>query len=968
MGSGGKSGGASQSLNYYGTIAGAICWGPLDWLSAIIHNGNYLWQGTINLTADVTDLTGSILDPSKVGSGGYLKLYRGTETQPTDPALGGCPYKGTAYIAAKNLFFGENSGTPPNLQIIGGRLPRIDTSIVSAIDNFADDGQVNPIAVLAEILTDERGGAIDISQLDAASWLASAHWCAQDQDHRDATFCSPLFTDQTALRDIVSDLLDPFNGFCRWTNEGLLACNVYEWGVDPGGLKILDANAWTKKPDIPLGDWKDVPTELLVSFIDRAYEYQTNTVLVPNERAAQIRQVTDQKTLDRKHVTRIEQAHRQATEYNRRIGTAPSQATIIVRQPVLADISIGDKIKINSDPEPGGTGAAQLCRVDKIDQDRTDEATLTVTTDNLVPATPYTPTWPVITPVVQISAPLQYMLAVPLDPSIWGWPFSVALLTTRSAANLAGFYAYFGINDSSPFSELGQQAGFAVRCALEAAIVATDTTVPITELDGESAPDAGLAANTPGGNATAAADDTLLALIAQLDVNGRIALDGDGDPIMEFISISDRATGGGLPAATYNYTVLRGRLGTTAQAWPTTSAVWIVPHGNIMPWRHGLIPSLAGLTAFFRLVSFTAWAVDDTISVPECGVNLPPATAPVMSASIDHVENVFIRSATAPATPTGNGIPTGWNDLPPTGTDQLWMSWSDQAADGTTIGVWSMPVAFGYGIQYSIDGLTAWHPTFTVGDHYYETSTAGGAWSTPIRFVGESATRYWMLALGGIKLTTGSAFVPATITPTAKQQTGTDAVLPYSGRFIIEDSPDGTTWTTRYTSLADESSTTFAPTAGSASVRVSLYLAGGTTALVDQQLVPITADGTNGSSGGSSVLGTASGTATLTPTGMTATSISLTVTTPTLINVQCSGTLQNNGSTNSTFAVVLYMDGSPVGGGCGWNTSGNLNAGNSASFSFFGTPGITAGAHTFALWVGGYPESVTLAANFTIQQ
>jgi hypothetical protein len=150
-------------------------------------------------------------------------------------------------------------------------------------------------------------------------------------------------------------------------------------------------------------------------------------------------------------------------------------------------------------------------------------------------------------------------------------------------------------------------------------------------------------------------------------------------------------------------------------------------------------------------------------------------------------------------------------------------------------------------------------------------------------------------------------------------------------------------------------------------VRVSLYLAGGTTALVDQQLVPITSDGAAGS-GGSSVLGTASGTATLTPSGMTETSISLAVTTPTLINVQCSGSLQNNGTTNSTFAVVLYMDGSPLGSGTGWNTSGNLNAGNSAPFSFFGTPSIAAGAHTFALWVGGYPESVTLTANFTIQQ
>jgi hypothetical protein len=963
MSSGGKGGGA-QSLYYYGTIAGAICWGPIDWLAAVIINGNYLWRGNLTITSDVTDLTGSLLDPSKVSYDGYLKIYRGTETQPTDPAIGGYPFRGTAYMAAKHLFFGQNTGTPPNFQVICGRLPRIDTSIVAAADNIADDGQVNPIAALAEILTDERGVGLTVAQLDAGSWLEAGHWCAQDQDHRDATFCSPLVADQSSLRDIVSQLLDPFNGFCRWTTAGLLACGIYEWGTNPGGLPLLDANAWTKKPTIPLGDWTAVPTELLMTFPDRDYEYQNNTLLVPNARAAQIRQVDDQKRIDRKHVTRIAQAQRQATEYNRRIGTAPSLVTLQVRSAIAAGLSIGDKVSVNVDPEPAGAGSAQLCRLDKIEQDRTDQATLTVTTDNLVPATPYTPTWPVITPVTQTSPPLQYFLAVPLNPAVWGWPFSIALLATRSAANLAGFYAYFGINDASPFSELGQQTGFAVRCALEAAILATDTVIPITELDGESAPDAGLAANTPGGNATAAADDTLLALIAQLDGNGRVALDGSGDPIMEIVSIIDRVTGAGLPAATFNYDVLRGRLGTTAQAWTTAAAVWIVPHANIITWRHGLISSLAGLTAFFRLVSYTAWAVDDSVPIPECGVNLPPATAPMMAASIDHVENVFIRNSTVPATPSGNGIPAGWSDLPPSGTDQLWMSWADQDASGNTIGAWSAPAAFGYGIQYSIDGLTAWHPTFAVGDHYYETSTAGGAWSTPIRFVGESATRYWLSGLGSLKVTTGGVFVPATISPSASQQTGTDAVLAYSGRFIIEDSPDGSTWTTRYTSAADESSHTFAPTAGSLAVRVSLYLAGGTVAMVDQQIVPITVDGAAGTSG-LSILGTVSGSDTLTLSGNTLTTIALTCTTPALINVQCSGNLTNNGSAGSSFGIQIYCDGISV---AGWSTSTNLAPGASVGFAFFSTPSVTAGVHTFTLVVGGYPESVTVSATFTIQQ
>src|SRR4051812_38701514 len=110
--SGGKGGSASQSKNYYGTVAGAICWGPLDWLRAVILNGNYVFQGSLDLTDDVTDLTGSLLDPTLIAPGGYLKIYRGTETQPADAALvGHPPYKGTATLVAKGIFFGQDSGT-----------------------------------------------------------------------------------------------------------------------------------------------------------------------------------------------------------------------------------------------------------------------------------------------------------------------------------------------------------------------------------------------------------------------------------------------------------------------------------------------------------------------------------------------------------------------------------------------------------------------------------------------------------------------------------------------------------------------------------------------------------------------------------------------------------------------------------------------------------------------------------------
>ena len=57
-------------------------------------------------------------------------------------------------------------------------------------------------------------------------------------------------------------------------------------------------------------------------------------------------------------------------------------------------------------------------------------------------------------------------------------------------------------------------------------------------------------------------------------------------------------------------------------------------------------------------------------------------------------EFVWRRAATQPATPGGNGVPSGWSDDPPVGTLPLWMSVARQELDGTLISgeTWSVPV------------------------------------------------------------------------------------------------------------------------------------------------------------------------------------------------------------------------------------------------------------------------------------
>lgn len=57
-------------------------------------------------------------------------------------------------------------------------------------------------------------------------------------------------------------------------------------------------------------------------------------------------------------------------------------------------------------------------------------------------------------------------------------------------------------------------------------------------------------------------------------------------------------------------------------------------------------------------------------------------------------EFIWKRAGSQPATPTGNGIPSGWFDDPPTGADPLWMSTARQELDGTLVAgeSWSTPI------------------------------------------------------------------------------------------------------------------------------------------------------------------------------------------------------------------------------------------------------------------------------------
>ena len=127
------------------------------------------------------------------------------------------------------------------------------------------------------------------------------------------------------------------------------------------------------------------------------------------------------------------------------------------------------------------------------------------------------------------------------------------------------------------------------------------------------------------------------------------------------------------------------------------------------------------------------------------------------------------------------------------------------------------------------------------------TGATGGTGSA-----GAAATAYWLISDASVVQKSNSGTVvltPSTLTFTGKSKTGTSAPANYACRWIIAYSTDGSTYTNSYTSSANEASKTFTVDSSYKSIRVRMYLAGGTSTLLDEQIIPVVADGAVGTPG-----------------------------------------------------------------------------------------------------------------------
>lgn len=105
---------------------------------------------------------------------------------------------------------------------------------------------------------------------------------------------------------------------------------------------------------------------------------------------------------------------------------------------------------------------------------------------------------------------------------------------------------------------------------------------------------------------------------------------------------------------------------------------------------------------------------------------------------------------------------------------------------------------------------------------------------------GDSATSYWVTpSVNAIKISASKVLSPSTVTFTGYAKTGTANTVTYSGRFNVMTSTDGIVYSSVYTSSANQATYTYTIPVTAKFIKIRMYLAGGTSVLLDEQTIPI---------------------------------------------------------------------------------------------------------------------------------
>jgi len=642
MGSGDKGGGGSGAHDYYGTIAGIICAGPVDSIEAIIQDkkvvwpeapdwiyayGEYYtvgemvnWEGRVwicvtNHTSHIDFPPGiapewvqyslkrtdpGVTNPVQITVTGYgtAVLYWGTDDQTLDSgieptfAASHPPYRRQCFVLLKDWLFGRERVSAPNIEFIVTRQP-VQSVITGTAAELDADSQANPLAFSAEVLTDPVFGlGRDPSLLDAASWQEAADSLTADAGNM---HLSPVLNQGRSVRAAIADLVGYFDGWHRFDSEGRIVAGL--WSRHVAAPLFTDATTITvhdliEEAEIQSDGWSATTSAAVVRFTDRLRAFKTNASSAVSAFNRAITGESREVAVDRPWITRSAQALAYALELARVSAEPGMDGTLVVRREKCEQIEPGTRFRLVND----ALGLTLVCRCigKTLDAPPAMRATLkyrlekSLTPPPAIPAPPGAPVYslpiPEVISLFEITQP---------PPQLAGESYTLMVLAARTALETVSMRVHLRQADGALFQELGRQSNWAVKSTLQAnyaSSVALDDDTETLRLTIDPltiAPD--LLSIQETQSADMINDDTMLLVVI------RAAAPAESE-VMTLKAI--RIVGG---ESFYRLKVRRARFGSSRLSFVTSDRAWIIRRASLVEYRHTAFPGYAAASTTITL-------------------------------------------------------------------------------------------------------------------------------------------------------------------------------------------------------------------------------------------------------------------------------------------------------------------------------------------------------------------------------
>lgn len=516
---GGKSGGDGAKIyDYYGSIIGMVCAGPVDELVAINVDGKTVWPTATpwktatsysvaalvsyksvvyecvsahtssgsNTPPNATYWTRYTLkrslapaNPANITVPGYGSafLYWGTSTQTLDTTVekvanlnGHPPYRRQCFIVLKDFLFGREKTSAPNVQVIVRRKP--NQSVVTGTPANLTDGQANLAASAADLFTDPvfgAGASVDVDGgIDSASWNTLATSLYGDTAKVDA---SPILERGMTLRQFAAQLLAYYDGFLRFTTAGRIEAGRFPHNAAPPtftAANTIDFHDLIDEASFSSDGFANTANQTQVKFTDREKSFKPAAVAWVSGYNLAVTNEPRSSTIDRPWITRRQQATDHAAEYGKINAEPKISGTLVVRAEKAATIRQGDLFLLTHD----ALAVSIVCRC--VEKEWTappaQRVSIRFENDRGCAPVPFAPT-----PVTSDGAPFPDNETLSLQRFFQPPPLmlsgtndaTVVPLIARTSPLTVGANVWLRSADLTGFYQLGSVAQFAITGTLQ---------------------------------------------------------------------------------------------------------------------------------------------------------------------------------------------------------------------------------------------------------------------------------------------------------------------------------------------------------------------------------------------------------------------------------------------------------------------------------------------------------------------